>query len=673
MKVDKRYKDPNYIDDNMLFAMYKGKYPVSLNLNNEICNRSANVLVIGGTGTGKTFKYIKPNILQENCSVVVTDPSGDIFSSFAPYLLARGYNVYLFNASDFTLSNHYNPLMNVYDSDGNISEKQVDVLVDLYMKNAKAGKEAGSSDPFWDKAEKAFMTALIYYVLENDEIELKDKCFRTILDKVQMAKISGDEDAEEEPKSPLTLEMEDWFVKVGIARRREDGEIEDIDKTAGGRYKTKLYYDTFLIAPQKTANTILITTAVDLQIFATQAVDNVTRTDIEHPQMNISIDTIATQQSYLFLGIPQSHQAYNFLIAMLYSQLYGRLYELGEQKLRGKYHIGYRVGTPMFDYFETKEEAVEFYENIINDRMAREDFRNKAKGNSKYSRVFDQFCSINDLDESERKDKVSRLSDDNKALYEEFAAEEKAYISSHSNIVEEDYVNGTKIYNIVYKREKPYKSSVNKEAMETLIENIDKMYIWCCEDYAKKPALPIHVNFLLDEFKNIGEIPNFLTILATSRKYRIGSTVVIQGLDQLKTMYKENEWGIIPDNCDTTVFLGVPDIDTDDKEYIQKALGKKTIKVRSTSSSNSGGSTTYTPTQVDLVSMDEIDAINSGFRDDCYIIVRGNRPFLCRKLLLTQHRRWGLLKQIEKKLEEQHFDLNKYFKNNETFSGLMKR
>ena len=672
MKTDKRYSDPDYIDDNMLFAMFKGKYPVSLSLNNEICNRSANVLVIGGTGTGKTFKYIKPNILQENCSVVVTDPSGDIFSSFAPYLMARGYNVYLFNASDFTLSNHYNPLMNVYDADGNISEKQVDVLVDLYMKNAKAGKEAGGSDPFWDKSEKAFMTALIYYILENDEIEIKDKCFRTVLDKVQMAKIGGDEDSGEEPKSPLTLEMEEWFVKVGIARRRPDGEIEEIDKTAGGKYKTKLYYDTFLIAPQKTANTILITTAVDLQIFATQAVDNVTRTDTEHPQMNISIDTIATQQSYLFLGIPQSHQAYNFLIAMLYSQLYGRLYELGEQKLRGKFHIGYRVGTPMFDYFETREEAVEFYENIINDRMAREDFRKKARNDKKYSDVYGEFSSLFDLEERALADRLSRLSDEKRALYDEFCAEEKAYVSSHSNIVEEDYVNGTKIYNIVYKRKKPYKSSVNKEAMEMLIDNIDKMYIWGSDEYAKKPALPIHVNFLLDEFKNIGEIPNFLTILATSRKYRIGSTVVIQGLDQLKTMYKENEWGIIPDNCDTTVFLGVPDIDTEDKEYIQKALGKKTIKVKSTSSSNSGPSTTFTPTEVNLVTMDDIDSINSGFRDDCYVIVRGNRPFLCRKLLLTQHRRWGLLKKIEKKLEEQGFDLNTYFKNNQNMIKLAK-
>ena len=148
--------DSSYIDNNMLFGVYKGEY-LGLSLNNKKVNRSANVLVIGGTGTGKTFKYIKPNILQENCSMIITDPSGDIFRSFAPYLLPRGYNVYLFNASDFTMSNHYNPLVNVYDSNGNISETKVDILVDLYMKNAKAGKESGGSDPFWDKSEKAFL------------------------------------------------------------------------------------------------------------------------------------------------------------------------------------------------------------------------------------------------------------------------------------------------------------------------------------------------------------------------------------------------------------------------------------------------------------------------------------------------------------------------------------
>jgi type IV secretory pathway TraG/TraD family ATPase VirD4 len=204
----------------MIFGVYNNEY-VGLSLNNKKVNRSANLLLIGGTGTGKTFKYVKPNLLQENCSIVVTDPSGDIFNSFAPYLLSRGYNVYLFNVKDPTLSNNYNPLMNVYDTKGEISERNVNILVDLYMKNAKTGKEAGGSDPFWDKAEKAFMTALIYYVLESDEFGHDgswveddgtqwDKCFSTVLKLVQMAKVDDESDED----SPLTARMNEFFRKM---------------------------------------------------------------------------------------------------------------------------------------------------------------------------------------------------------------------------------------------------------------------------------------------------------------------------------------------------------------------------------------------------------------------------------------------------------------------------
>lgn len=576
-------QDSSKIDNNMLFGVYKGEY-LGLSLNNKKVNRSANVLVIGGTGTGKTFKYIKPNILQENCSMVVTDPSGDIFRSFAPYLLHRGYNVFLFNASDFTLSNNYNPLMNVFDSDNNISETQVNILVDLYMKNAKAGKEAGGGDPFWDKSEKAFMTSLIYYTLEEDEDLLINgfecegienggrvqgmeggRCFSTILKLVQEAKVSDDDDV----KSTLTCRLDNFFKRKP-------------------KNKTKLYYDTFLIAPQKTANTILITTAVDLQIFSTKEVDMITRTNKEFPDMNINIDKMATQQSYLFLGIPQSHQAFNFLIAMLYSQLYGRLYELGERKLRGKYHIGYRVGTPVFDYFDSFEEAKAFYET-----------------------------------------------------------------ATKENIISENYINGQQIYHIAFRYGngaiKHYKTSVLKEPLEKLIDDMDKMFIWAGDDYAGgDPSLPIHINFLLDEFKNIGEIPNFLTILSTSRKYRIGSHVVIQDIGQLKTMYKDGEHETVLANVDTTIFLG--SILKEDKEQIQKMLGKTTIRQKSTSSSQSGVSTSYTPTEVDLMSIDEIGAINDPAknRDDEIVIIRDVTPYVCRKLNLTEHCRWKEVQKVKK-------------------------
>lgn len=590
---------PDYYDNNMLFGVKDGKY-VGLSLNNQKTNRSANVLVIGGTGTGKTFKYLKPNLLQENCSQIVTDPSGDIYRSFAPYLLSKGYNVMLFNANDFSESNHYNPLENVYDANGEISENLVNILVTIYMKNAKASQEGGKSsgDPFWDSSEKAFMMSLIYYTLEEDEdyllkgfdvevekpqqrgsrataspdgkpeTEIKHiqpleggRCFNTILRLVQEGKVS--DNAKE--KSPLTLRLDNFFERKP-------------------KNKCKQYYDTFSIAPEKTANTILICTAVDLQIFATRDVDRITRTNKEFPDMNINIDKVATQQSYLFLGIPQAHQAFNFLIAMLYSQLYNRLYELGERVLVGKWHIGYRVGTPVFDYFDSEEQAKEF------------------------------FCTV-----------------------------------SERNIIEEDYVNGNKIYKI-YWNGKAYKTSVLREPLVEMIKNIDKMFIWQGSQVMGTPALPIHVNFLLDEFKNIGEIPNFLGFLATSRKYRIGSHAIIQNIGQIKTMYKENEHETLLANVDTTIFLG--SILIEDKEYIQKILGKTTIRQRSTSSAKTGLTTSYTPTEVPLMSIDEIGAINDPTqnRDDCLIIVRDTNPILCRKLNLTEHCRFKACKKAEKEM-----------------------
>lgn len=574
----------DYIDNNLIFGVYRGEI-VGLSLYNKKTNRATNVLVVGGTGTGKTFKFLKPNILQENSSMVITDPSGDIFKSFAPYLMSKGYNVYLFNANDFTLSNHYNPLLMVYDSNGNISEQQVDILVDLYMKNADAGKEAGGSDPFWEKSEKAFMTALIYYILENDDIKEEDKCFNTLLKKVQMSKVEEDENGNN-TESELTQELNAWYEKVGITKDNPTGN--------GGKYKTKLFYDTFLIAPQKTANTILITTAVDLQIFSTRDIDYITRKNVMHKEMNIDIDKIATQQSYLFLGIPQGHKAYNFLISMLYSQLFSRLYELGEKKLRNKWHIGYEVGRPVFDYFDTEEEAKLFYETVTKD-----------------------------------------------------------------NIVERDYINGTKMCNIIWK-DKSYKTCPFKEPLEKYIDDLDKMYIWNGDKYAgSDPALPIHVICMIDEWANVGEIPNYLTILSTCRKYRIGATTIVQDIGQIKTVYKDGEHETLLANVDTKIFLGSSL--REDKEEVQKWLGKTTIRQKSTSSSQSGMSTSYTPTEVDLMSIDEISAINEGDRDDEIVIVRDFQPFLCRKLNLMEHRRWKDVQAVK------GIDLEKYYRNNNMY------
>ena len=595
-------------DNNMLFGVYRGQeLGLSLNYPYHKNFRSANVLVIGGAGTGKTSKYIKPNLLQENASVIVTDPSGDNFRIFAPYLLSKGYNVYLFNVNDFSMSNHYNPLMNVFNINGEISENDVNILVDLYMKNVEVGSL--DLDLFYNKPKTAFMTALIYYVLENDAILPKDKCFATVLQKVQMAKISDDN----EGMSPLTREMYDWFVRVGIMTYKggtepppENADVKEQDYKetfAQTKYKTKLYYDVFKVAPKKTANMIIRNTEKNLQIFATKQVDFITRTDYQYPENNIDIDTIATQQSYLFLGIPPSHQAYNFLIAMLYSQLYGRLYELGERRIRGKYHIGYQIGTPVFAYCDTEEEAKDFYEHVTKE------------------------C-----------------------------------------ILEKDYMNGTKMYSIGYKG-KEYKHSVLKEPLEKFIDEIDKMHIWSGDDFAGgNPSLPIHVNFFLDDFKNIGEIPNFLTILSTSRHYRIGSHIIIQDIGQLKTLYEDGEHETVLANVDTTLFMG--SILKEDKKEIQKMLGKTTVMIKFTSSSNSGLFTPYTPKEVYLMSLNEIAAINQDGRDDELVIIRDVTPYLCRKLNLTEHKRWkDVLKVKQKRIYAPIYYQNELYYRNDIEEG----
>ena len=531
---------------------------IGLSLDNKKCNRSANVLVIGGTGTGKTFKYVKPNLLQENCSMIITDPSGDVYNSFASFLMQRGHNVYLFNVNNFDESNYFNPLLNVYSPSGEIDEVKVDVLVDIYMKNAKAGKEGGSGDPFWDKAEKAFLTACIYYVLENDEIDITDKCFHTVLEKVQLAKAEM-EDGAESTETILTKEIKSW-------QRRMEAEHRKI--------KTPIYYDTFLIAPEKTANTILITTAVDLQIFATDSVDRVTRYNDIYPYMNINFDLIAQTRTYVFLGLPQLNTAYQFLTSMFYSQMYGRLYDLGERILRDKYILGYRQEIPEFNVFDSEDEMKDFADNVTVD-----------------------------------------------------------------NIKEDEYINNKKIYHLIYKG-KCYKSSFVKDTLVELVNKLDTM-VWKYQD-TTSAELPIHINFMLDEFKNIGEIPNFLTILSTSRKYRIGSHVILQDIAQAETMYQNNEHQTLMANVDTTIFLG--SILPEDKKAIQEAMGKTTINQKSTSYSKSGASTSYTPTEVPLVSIDELEKINMSGNDNCYVMVRDTYPVKSKKLWLTKHPKFALYK-----------------------------
>lgn len=573
--------------DNILLSKH-----VAMSMDNKATNRTTNTLVIGGTGTGKTFRYIKPNIAQFNCSRVITDPSGDIFRSIGPALIELGKTVYLFNIKDFNLSNHYNPLLNVYDSNGNIDTQKVDILVSLYMENASEGKEQGSSDPFWDKSEKAFLTGVIYYVLENDDIPVEDKCFGTVLQKVQLAK---PEPGSRDTTLMLTKEIDEWKEKM---------------QEQGRNIMAPLYYNTFLIAPEKTMNTILITTAVDLQLFANPDVDRLTRLNTKYKDMNIDLDDLVQTETYLFLSIPQAEKAYNFLIAMIYSQLFSRMYALGEYITDNKWVPCKYRGLPLTNC-------------LIADR--------EKPGNASKP-IF------------KNKEEVENL---------------KNELSIEDNIVAMPYINNTKIYYLVWKN-KILKKSLSKDAMERLVETLKagKYEVFNTTEYWDSPALPMRVELMLDEFKNIGKIPNFDTIIATCRKYRIGVHVVIQDIAQLKELYPNESHQTILANTDITLFLGskLPE----DIEYIQKMVGKTTIKQKSSSGSKTGPSTSYTPTEVDVLSVDQIKAINKDNKHQkCIVLIRDCTPFLDDKLDFREHPNQPILKAAKGKI-----DIDKFFENN---------
>lgn len=315
-----------------------------LPLDNIIGN--TNVLIVGGND--KTSKYVQPNILQQNCSQVIFDKYGESYKNFAPYLREKGYNVYVFNLRDKGKSDYYNPLLNLYDTNGDISTRNVYELVDFFMKYAETGKNVCNGDPFWDKAERHFLAALIYYVLENDDISIVDKNLKTVFYKISntLADIRGNGKA-----------LEDC---------RLSQEISLLKERLGRDCKAAMHYETFLIAPDETRTRIIETTLADLNTILSYSETSmedacrITSYDESHPFANIRFDDLAETQTYIFV-IPGTHTKFGFLLSVFYNQLYERLYELGEKGLREKYVLEKTSGISVCRPFDSEQEIEEFY------------------------------------------------------------------------------------------------------------------------------------------------------------------------------------------------------------------------------------------------------------------------------------------------------------------------
>lgn len=405
--------------------------------------RNNNVIVIGGSGSGKSFRLVKPNLLQANSSFVVTDPSGELLESMGDFLEQEGYEIRVFNLIDMAHSDTYNPFHYIRNQEG------VLIMLNALIKNTNP---TGSkpNDPFWEKAETALLEAICFYVLEQPQ-ELHN--FSTVMQLLRLA------EAPEGGTSVLDAMFEDF----------SQSHPNHIAVTSYAVYKSA--------GGGKTAQSILISCQTRLHTFNLDAIKKLTNTD------NIDLGTIGDKKVALFCITPTADTTFNYLVSMMYTQLFETLYHHAETECEGK-------------------------------------------------------------------------------------------------------------------------------------------------------RLKYHVRFLLDEFVNIGTIPDFCQRLATMRKYEISCTIILQALSQIKALYKD-EWDVLIANCDSFLFLGASDNTT--LEYISKSLGKETIRTTNNSRSfgKSGGSSiSYNKTGRDLMTPDELRTMNN---ENCIFFLRGLDPFFSRKYSLKDH------------------------------------
>ena len=266
--------------------------------------RNKNVLVVGGSGSGKTRFWLKPNLLQCHSSYVVTDPKGSIVVECGNALLKKGYKLKILNTINFSKSMHYNPFAYVH------SEKDILKLVTTLMTNTKG--EGSGGDPFWEKSERLLLTALIAYL--HYEAPVEEQNFATLLEMLNTMQVLEDD---EEYQNPVDLLFEE------LAKKKPNS-------FAGRQYKL------YKLAAGKTAKSILISCGARLAPFDIQELRDLTMYD------ELQLDTLGDKKTALFLIMSDTDSTFNFLISMVYTQLFNLLCDKADDMYGGKLPVHVR-------------------------------------------------------------------------------------------------------------------------------------------------------------------------------------------------------------------------------------------------------------------------------------------------------------------------------------------
>ena len=266
--------------------------------------RNKNVLVVGGSGSGKTRFWLKPNLLQCHSSYVVTDPKSTILLECGNVMLKNGYKVKILNTINFKKSMHYNPFAYVH------SEKDILKLVTTLMTNTKG--EGSGGDPFWEKSERLLLTALIAYL--HYEAPVEEQNFATLLEMLNTMQVLEDD---EEYQNPVDLLFEE------LAKKKPNS-------FAGRQYKL------YKLAAGKTAKSILISCGARLAPFDIQELRDLTMYD------ELQLDTLGDKKTALFLIMSDTDSTFNFLISMVYTQLFNLLCDKADDQYGGKLPVHVR-------------------------------------------------------------------------------------------------------------------------------------------------------------------------------------------------------------------------------------------------------------------------------------------------------------------------------------------
>lgn len=299
--LNKKYMDHRHKDANIILTQR-----VRLGMDGYVTQRNTNILVVGGSGSGKTRFFCKPGVYSANCSYLITDPKGELLRSSGSLLKEKGYEVRVFNLIDPSQSDGYNPFAYIR------SEKDVLTLIDNLIKNTTP-RNASSNDPFWEKAEIALDSALMLYLVS--EAPPEEQNFETMIYMMNFAEVREEDD---QYRSPLDM----------LFRALEE---EQPNHVAVKQFKA------FKQAAGKTAKSILVSAAVRLAAFNIPQYAEMTKRD------EMDFGSLGEKKKAIFCVIPIADTSMNYLIGMLYTQCFQELYRYADDKYNGRLPVPVRV------------------------------------------------------------------------------------------------------------------------------------------------------------------------------------------------------------------------------------------------------------------------------------------------------------------------------------------